>query len=221
MKTLALEFSSARRSVAVAEVIGAPPIRLLAEVADEAGGRPGALAMVEAALAQAGARREEIQWIAIGLGPGSHTGIRAAIALAQGWQLARGVKLLGVGSVDALVRRLWAEGRRGRAHAAVDAQRGDFYLAAYELDDARATLTEPLRIVPREEVEAVLARRQFVAMPEEPAVIPGAQTVFPSAAGIASLAAERSQFVSGEWLAPVCLRAASFVKAPPPRLPAV
>ena len=46
--------------------------------------------------------REAIEAIAVGLGPGSYTGIRAAIALAQGWQLAREVKTLGVSSVAAM-----------------------------------------------------------------------------------------------------------------------
>jgi len=36
------------------------------------------------ALKQAGLEREAIDCIAVGLGPGSYTGIRSAIALAQG-----------------------------------------------------------------------------------------------------------------------------------------
>ena len=65
--------------------------------------------MIESALRQAGLEREEIECIAVGLGPGSYTGIRAAIALAQGWQLARGVKLLGVSSAECLATQAQAE----------------------------------------------------------------------------------------------------------------
>ena len=65
-------------------------------------GATRALAMVAAALREAGLEREQIECLAIGLGPGSYAGVRAAISLAQGWQLALGVKLLGVRSVEAV-----------------------------------------------------------------------------------------------------------------------
>jgi tRNA threonylcarbamoyl adenosine modification protein YeaZ len=58
--------------------------------------------LVEEALRQARCEREEIETIAVGLGPGSYTGIRGAIALAQGWQLGRGVNVIGLSSVECL-----------------------------------------------------------------------------------------------------------------------
>jgi tRNA threonylcarbamoyladenosine biosynthesis protein TsaB len=78
--------------------------------------------------------REEIEVIAVGLGPGSYTGIRAAIAVAQGWQLARGVKLLGVSSADRMSGGAGAGGENFRAvNVVIDAQRGEFYLATWEI----------------------------------------------------------------------------------------
>ena len=91
MKILAVEFSSEQRSVAVVERAGATVH--VRGAAREIGGRNAhAVALIEEALQQAKIEREEIECIAVGLGPGSYTGIRAAIALAQGWQLARAVK---------------------------------------------------------------------------------------------------------------------------------
>ena len=69
--------------------------------AAETGGRR-AIGLVEEALRQAGCEREDMETIAVGLGPGSYTGIRGAIALAQGWQLGRGVNVLGISSVECL-----------------------------------------------------------------------------------------------------------------------
>jgi len=40
----------------------------------------------------------------------------------------------------------------------------------------------------------------------------------PTAAMLARLAAERSDFIAGEKLEPIYLRETSFVKAPPPRI---
>ena len=76
--------------------------------------------------------------IAVGLGPGSYTGIRAAIAMAQGWQLARGVKLLGVSSAEALAAQAQAENIFGRVNLVIDAQRGEFYLATWEISGGAA-----------------------------------------------------------------------------------
>src|SRR3954449_7815273 len=95
MKILAVEFSSERRSVAVVE-----NGRVLGE-AFEMGGRV-AIGLVERALAEAKVEREQIECIAVGIGPGSYTGIRGAISLAQGWQLARDIKLLSISSVECM-----------------------------------------------------------------------------------------------------------------------
>ena len=65
--------------------------------------------MIEKVLAAAKIEREEIEVLAVGLGPGSYTGIRVAISIAQGWQLARGVKLLGIGSAECLAAQAQAE----------------------------------------------------------------------------------------------------------------
>src|SRR5271154_3547894 len=128
MTILALEFSSSQRSVAVAR--GGD---VLAE-ASEAGGRgTNAFGMIEKVLASVQIGREEIQVLAVGLGPGSYTGIRVALSIAQGWQLATGVKLLGIGSVECLAARARAQKIFGRVNVVIDAQRGEFYLATYEV----------------------------------------------------------------------------------------
>src|ERR1035437_6117737 len=97
MTILALEFSSEQRSVALAR-----DGVVLAEACELGGGDTKAVAVIEKVLAAAKIAREEIEMIVVGLGPGSYTGIRAAIAVAQGWQLARGVKLLGISSAECL-----------------------------------------------------------------------------------------------------------------------
>ena len=80
MKILALELSTSRRSAAVWD-----PASGRVGVAYENGGRNSRpVALVEAALREAGAERQEVSVLAVGLGPGSYTGIRIAIALAQG-----------------------------------------------------------------------------------------------------------------------------------------
>src|SRR6185436_9921559 len=119
MKILALEFSSSERSVAVAAD------DLARGCAQERGGRAThAFASIDSALQQAGVAREEIDCLAVGIGPGSYTGIRIAIAIAQGWQLARAVKLLGISSADCIAAQARERGIRGKVKIVFDAQQG-------------------------------------------------------------------------------------------------
>ena len=204
MTILALEFSSARRSVALAR--GGT---LLAEAVEETGGRgTNAFGLVEKTLKKAKISRDEIEVIAVGLGPGSYTGIRAAIAVAQGWQLARGTKLLGVGSMASLAAQARAENIFGRVNLVVDAQRGEFYQAVWEISGQGCVEFSPLKIVASAEIVARQAAGETCAGPEMERIL------FPSAATVAALAAGRTDFLPGERLEPVYLRETSFVKAP-------
>ena len=115
MKILALEFSSPARSVAVA-VDGV--VRGLA--GEHAQRDMHAFALIESVLHESGVDRAGIECVAIGLGPGSYAGIRMAIAVAQGWQLARGVKLLGLSSADCAAAQAVGQGAGKTFTLAVD-----------------------------------------------------------------------------------------------------
>lgn len=224
MKILALEFSSSQRSVAVqgeGALRDLPPnaSQSATEVIETSGGRTmHPFQMIEAALRQANVERAAIECLVVGLGPGSYNGIRAGIAVAQGWQLAAPVKLLGVSSVLALATQAQDAGQRGLIHVVVDAQRGEWYLSSWELDDDGAREVNPLRIVSAAEVQTRAANGGIVLGPEATRVVPTAQLTFPRAATLARLATRRTDFVPGEALEPIYLRETSFVKAPPPRI---
>ena len=204
MTILALEFSSARRSVALAR--GGT---VLAEAAVQSDARgTDAFGLIEKVLADAKISRAEIEVIAVGIGPGSYTGIRAAIAVAQGWQLATGVNLLSVSSAAAIAAQAQAENLFGRVNVVIDAQRGEFYLAGWELSPTQRTAVSLLKIVTLAEVEARKAAGEICVGPEL------APAGFPSAARVAQLAAGRMDFVAGEKLEPIYLRETTFIKAP-------
>ena len=185
MKILALEFSSVRRSVAFVDGD-------VKEVSEEGTGPTNAFSLISKV---GGA---EVECIAVGLGPGSYTGIRVAISIAQGWQIARPVKVLGISSVEAMAVQAQREGLRGTVRLSVDAQRGEFYLATYEISDTLIKVTNPLHIASAKEAA-------------------GALHITPKAGDIAELAAKQSDFVSADRLEPIYLREVSFIKAPAPR----
>lgn len=238
MKILALEFSSPLRSVAVAQP-GAPwpsptppleetvgerrpllttPALSWSEVVETGGRAAKALGMIEEALRQAQLEREQIECIAVGLGPGSYNGIRAAIALAQGWQLARSVKLTGVSSAECVAAQAQADGITGRVTVVIDAQRGEFYFESYEISDKRCSNVHPLSLATMAEVRQCQQVGQQIIGPEVTKWFPESRVIFPRAATLARLALGRSDFVSGEKLVPIYLRETNFVKAPLPRI---
>jgi tRNA threonylcarbamoyladenosine biosynthesis protein TsaB len=198
MMTLALEFSSEQRSVALARG-GA----VLASAVETGGVRQtNAFGLISKVLAQAHVTREQVEVIALGLGPGSYTGVRAAIAVAQGWQLARAVKLLGISSAEAMALRAQQEGIFGRLNVVVDAQKGEFYLGIWDISADKREEVSPLRIAPAAEVAGLAS-----------CIGPAAKTVlFPDAASVAILAAGRSDYIRGNQMSPIYLRETSFVK---------
>jgi tRNA threonylcarbamoyladenosine biosynthesis protein TsaB len=185
---------------------------VLAEAVESTGGRgTNALGLIDQALAAARLSRQAIDVLAVGLGPGSYTGIRAALAVAQGWQLARNVKTLGISSTESLAAQAQAEGLHGRVHLVMDAQRGEYYLARWEISDTERRSLSPLAIVPAAELAAREAVGEICAGPDRK------RALFPSAAMLAVLAQTRCDFVSAETLTPIYLRETMFVKAPASR----
>ena len=234
MILLALEFSSPVRSVAVVSVpegpgrlqAGAPTDNpdltrpqngsVLSSVSD--GGAKGIrpLKLVESALLQAGKKREAIAAIAVGLGPGSYVGIRAAIAIAQGWELGRGVRVTGIGSGDCIVAGARRRGCLGKVNVAIDAQRGEIYSAEYELDREGFRQLQPLRLLTIAESQSNFGAN--VIGPEVNRWFEGGRVIVPEAQELGRLAVDRAAWVKAEELEPIYLRATSFVKAPPPRI---
>lgn len=202
MTILALEFSSEKRSVAVARNGS-----ILSEAVEMGGRGVAAFAMIERVLTAAHIEREQIETIAVGLGPGSYTGIRAAIALAEGWKIARGTSLRGVSSVAAVVSVAQTEKIFGPVSVVVNAQRQEFYTATYDITETGWTEVASLKILSRSGVLDV-SRGRLLIGPEAPK-FPEGRLVFPSAAAVARLAAGQP---SDEPLEPIYLRETSFVK---------
>ncbi len=217
MKILALEFSSAQRSVAVVDEPGPHGAAAAFEVVETGVSGAKLFVLIDEALRQARLEREQIECLVVGLGPGSYTGIRTAIALAQGWQLARPVRILGVSSLESIAAAAKNQSLLGRIVVVVDAQRREFYAATYEITSAACRPVEPLRLVTQAHLQEEIQGGALPVGPEVTSWFPKGRVIFPRAETLASLARDRTDFVSGEQLEPIYLRPTSFVKAPPPR----
>jgi tRNA threonylcarbamoyladenosine biosynthesis protein TsaB len=114
-------------------------------------GRPlhatGLLAEVERCAAAAGGW-EAVDLVAVGLGPGSFTGLRVGIATAKGLALSLRLPARGVSTLDALGAGIAAAGAPGDRLAVLDGYRGEVFVALY--DAAGATLWESAVMAPEE-----------------------------------------------------------------------
>jgi tRNA threonylcarbamoyl adenosine modification protein YeaZ len=213
MKILAIEFSSSRRSVAVLSLAASGRLVAAGEAIESGGRTTRAIGMIEAALDQAQIEREQIDRLAIGLGPGSYHGIRTAIALAQGWQLARKVEAVGVGSAEVLAEQARIDGLRGTIDVVIDAQRNEFYVGRYSLDQEHFTEIEPLRLATQQAIESRLSQGAVAVGPDLTRTFAKTQAMSPTAAALARLAVTRVPISGAEKLEPIYLRETSFVKA--------
>jgi len=213
MKILALEFSSGQRTVAVGD-----SGRVYARALDDGGQRHGGFAAIDEVLREAGLEREQIECVTIGLGPGSYNGIRSAIAIAQGWELALATRLRGINSAEAIAHEAHLAKLLGDVNVVIDGQRGEFYLGRYTIDAGGFQERVPLRIATMDEVKALAQSNEIIVGPEVNKWFAEGSQLFPSASGLALLAAQRTDFTRGEKLEPIYLREVNFVKAPPPRL---
>ncbi len=116
------------------------------------GERPGhatrLLPLADRLLTEAGLQWDSLQRIAVGVGPGTFTGLRIGVATARGLAQSLSLDLVGVSSLQALARRALKEGQRGSVLAAIDARRGEVFAggwsAAGELFTARALAPDDL-----------------------------------------------------------------------------
>ena len=216
MKIFALEFSSPRRAAAVVESAPGLPVKVLGEVADRDFRGKSGLMLVQQALDEARVEPAQIDLLAIGRGPGSYTGIRSAIAIAQGWQLGRNTPSAGISTVEVLASQWAGQNPGGKIQIIIDAQRREVYSAWYEVGEGGFLPIRELEIIPAESIREEPG--VLVVGPEAPRFAAHGRELLPDPVALASLAARAPERIPAEFLEPIYLRPTAFVKAPPPRI---
>ncbi len=156
MIAIGLDTATAATAVAVRSPDGA-----IAERRDDPapGAHPGhatrLLPMLDELLRERAIRWEQIDRVAVGLGPGTFTGLRVGVATARGLAQSLGAELVGVSSLAALAAPALTE--HAAVLATIDARRGEVFVAAYRRDGGGA----PAEVAPARALAPQAVREQL------------------------------------------------------------
>ncbi|HXV52884.1 MAG TPA: tRNA (adenosine(37)-N6)-threonylcarbamoyltransferase complex dimerization subunit type 1 TsaB [Solirubrobacterales bacterium] len=138
-----LGFDTATADAVVAVTIGGQPVSERRAQPDGSG-RPRhaakLLAEIEAAAADAGGW-EAIERLAVGIGPGTFTGLRIGVTTARALAQARSLPLVGVGSLEALGLGIAERAEGRKCLPLIDARRAELFGAL--VDDSGQPLWDP------------------------------------------------------------------------------
>jgi tRNA threonylcarbamoyladenosine biosynthesis protein TsaB len=132
---LGVDTSTAHAAVALGGIDGAVTVAVSDPTQQH--GR-GLLPAVRDLLRRAGLRISDLGGFAVGLGPGSYTGLRVGITAIKTLAYATGRPVVGIESFDIVARN--APGAVMRVAVIGDAQRGDLYIAEFKRDSANRAL---------------------------------------------------------------------------------
>ncbi len=139
---------------------------------------------VAEALDAAGAEVTRLDRIVCGAGPGSFTSLRIAASIAKGIAMATDTPLFAVSSLALLAGG--ADLSPGRYVAALDALRGEFYVALFEVDASPLLIElEPARLIPADQLESLAA--SVGAAVVTPSDMPGVIRATPKARAVLKL----------------------------------
>jgi tRNA threonylcarbamoyladenosine biosynthesis protein TsaB len=143
MRVLALDTSTEACTVALAT--GADVIAESVEIGR--GHAQEILRMVDRVLALADATLSSLSGIASGIGPGSFTGVRVGVAVAQGLAFGAGLPVVPVTTLEALALQAIGRGAE-RVLACLDARMGEVYWACFAAQEPPALVAPlmPLRV---------------------------------------------------------------------------
>ncbi len=155
-KILAFDTSSARGSIALLE---GSEIRAEMRLHSPATHSALLLSAIDFLMHRLGWILGDLNLIAVGIGPGSFTGIRIGIASALGFSQSLSIPFAGVSGLDALVHQYrFPDGPLG---AVLDAHRSQVYYGEYASDRGRIRSRKKSRLVHVSDLERELADRHL------------------------------------------------------------
>lgn len=172
---------------------------------------------LQALLQEAAVTPSSINLFALGLGPGSFSGLRIAICALQGMALPLGKPVVGIASGEAIAFQVMQTNHTSQVHVLGDARRGHLWTLSCSRLDNRPTITSPCRLIHPDSIPELLSQPGTIASPEYDRIAslltrhdPTAtrhvpRSVIPSAATLAQIVAAtpRDNIQPGALIAPI------------------
>jgi tRNA threonylcarbamoyladenosine biosynthesis protein TsaB len=225
MVTLAIEQSSSLGSVALFR-----GRRLVAERSwqDAARARPDFLRIIASLVKEASAALSDVDVFAVGLGPGSYSGLRTSLAAAQALALPGAKTVFGVSSGEALAMRLCGETDAAVIATVGNARRCRIWLAEFTRESgSRLTLKTPYALLDLSHLADALTPGAVVVTPDWDDIgdglgehLPAGATlvprrISPTAQAVGELAMERiERGIPSDALTPIYLHPPVLVTPP-------
>lgn len=92
------------------------------------------LPMVDEVLNEAGVKLNQLDGLIYGRGPGSFTGVRIGIGVAQGLAFAAELPTIGVSTLQTMAQQAWENHKQDNVIAAIDARMAETYCGIFALD---------------------------------------------------------------------------------------
>ncbi|MCC8378775.1 tRNA (adenosine(37)-N6)-threonylcarbamoyltransferase complex dimerization subunit type 1 TsaB [Xenorhabdus sp. PB30.3] len=116
------------------------------------------LPMVEAVLSKGGIKLQQLDALAFGRGPGSFTGVRIGVGIAQGLALGAELPMIGVSSLKTMVQGVFRLKNISNVLVAIDARMGEVYWAQYTRDEQGIwSGDETESVLKPEQVQAIMS----------------------------------------------------------------
>ena len=163
MNTLAIEQSTRTSSVALLDCNGLNEERCWVNGSLRS---QAIFTVIPGLLAAAGWSMDEVELLAVGLGPGSSAGVRTALAAAEGLAIVDRKPIVGIGSGDAIAADLATEGRPGPIAVVGDARRQRLWAAVFDTEEPTPRVRVPYTLMTEAELHAALMQVGTVATAE-------------------------------------------------------
>jgi tRNA threonylcarbamoyladenosine biosynthesis protein TsaB len=119
------------------------------------------LPMVDEVLKEAGVTLPELDLLAFGCGPGSFTGVRIGVGVAQGLAFGADLPLVGVSTLQTMAQGAIRLNSADSVIAAIDARMGEIYTAEFINENGLACRVEADIVIKPELVEYTLSEKVF------------------------------------------------------------
>lgn len=113
------------------------------------------LGMMDELFEQAGASIADVEALAFGRGPGSFTGVRVGVGVAQGIAFAREIPVIPISTLASTAQGVVDEFEVNQIAVAMDARMGEIYAANFQVVDGLVELLDDEQVCPPEKFKPV------------------------------------------------------------------